>query len=316
MIKRTLHFGNPVYLSLKNNQLVVTYPTDVKKVERGQLLKQDDILPVNVKTVPIEDIGVVILENSRVTITTALLEQLTLNNVAVITCDNRHMPVGLLQPIEGHSEQSERYRHQFNASVPLKKQLWQQTIQAKIKNQAQQLKNRTGVDVKNMLYWSKSVTSGDVQNHEARAAAYYWKHFFDIDGFTRFRTGIAPNNLLNYGYAILRAITARALVSSGLFPTFGIHHHNKYNAYCLADDIMEPYRPFVDEIVGFIVDNFDDIDELDIEKKKLLLQVPVLDVVIKGKKSPLIIAMSRTTHSLYECFAGVSRKLVYPEVCG
>lgn len=310
MVKRTLHFGNPVYLSLKDEQLVVTYPNETDKIPVAQQLKVEST--TNQRKVAIEDLGVIILENSQVTITTALLEKLTLNNVAVITCDSKHMPIGLLQPLEGHTQQSERFKHQISASVPLKKNLWQQTIQAKINNQSNHLKERGGVNVKNMQFWSQQVTSGDIKNHEARAAAYYWKNLFPIDNFTRNRTGMPPNNLLNYGYAILRAITARALVGSGLFPAFGIHHHNKYNAYCLADDIMEPYRPYVDVIVAHLVDNLDELDELTIEIKTHLLQIPAMDVIIDGKKSPLLVVMSRTTNSLYECYVGISRKLIYP----
>ncbi len=296
MIKRTLFFGNPAYLNTKQEQLQITFPDNSKEP----------------KTVDIEDIGVLVLENQQITITNGLLNKLTQNNVAVINCDERHMPIGLLMPLDKHSEQSERFRYQIDASQPLKKNLWQQTVQAKIKNQAVHLEEYK-IPTDNMHYWSKNVTSGDKKNHEARAAAYYWKYIFDDKDFRRFREGIAPNNLLNYGYAILRAVTARALISTGLLPTLGIHHRNKYNAYCLADDIMEPYRPFVDMVVKHITDTEDKIDELNTEIKKHLLSIPALDVIIDGKKSPLMVAMSRTTNSLYECFAGYSRKILYPE---
>lgn len=295
MIKRTLCFSSPAYLSTRNEQLLVSYPNN-EQPER---------------TVPIEDIGFVVLEDPQITVTNKLLEKLTLNNAAIINCNHQHMPIGLLMPLSGNSEQNERFRVQLDASVPLKKNLWQQTIQAKINNQAALLAER-GIAHQNMLYWSKEVTSGDTLNHEARAAAYYWQNLFEIEGFNRYRNGIPPNNLLNYGYAILRAVCARALVSSGLFPTLGIHHANKYNAYCLADDIMEPYRPYVDMVVCFITDNYDNYEELTTELKKELLQIPALDVVIGGKKSPLMIAMSRTTNSLQECFSGQSRKIIYP----
>jgi len=224
-----------------------------------------------------------------------------------------------LMPLNGHSEQSERFRNQINASLPLKKNLWQQTVTAKILNQAALLKEN-GVTVQNMLHWAKSVTSGDTQNHEARAAAYYWQNLFDVPdlpdgktGFNRQQGGIPPNNLLNYGYAILRGITARAIVSSGMHPTLGIFHRNKYNAYCLADDIMEPYRPFVDLVVKDIVQTEDNIEELTVELKAQLLGVIAIDVMLDGKRSPLMVAMSRTTNSLYECFSGISRKILYPE---
>ena len=237
MIKQTLYFGNPAYLSLKDRQLVIRLPDKDQSVTR-----------------PIEDIGVVIVDNKQITLTSGLIEALLGNNCALITCDSSHLPVGLMLPLCGNTTQSERFRHQLSASLPLKKQLWQQTISQKIANQAQVLKECFGVEVGNMVSWSKNVKSGDSDNLEARAAAYYWRNMFDDeDVFIRDREGEPPNNLLNYGYAILRAIVARGLVSSGLLPTLGIHHHNRYNAYCLADDIMEPYRPYVDELVVIFV---------------------------------------------------------------
>jgi len=296
MIKRTLLFGSPAYLSTKNEQLLVKYPDEEQES----------------KTVAIEDIGVLLLEDPQITITNGLIAKLVENQTAIITCDHRHMPSGLMMPLRGHSEQQERFRAQIFASEPLKKNLWQQTIQAKIHNQAFHLKER-GIAAENMLHWEKSVTSGDTRNHEARAAAYYWGRLFDLPHFKRLPAGEAPNNLLNYGYAILRAVCARALVGSGLLPLLGIHHKNKYNAYCLADDIMEPYRPYVDLIVCHIVDNMSDYDTLTTRLKKELLQIPVIDVEIEGKKSPLMVAMSRTTSSLYDCFSGDTRKIKYPE---
>lgn len=295
MIKRTLFFGNPAYLSTKNEQIVIAYPNQEQET----------------KTVAIEDIGVIVLENQQITITNGLLEKLTNNNVALINCNQQHMPIGLLMPLSGHSKQSERFKHQINASVPLKKNLWQQTIASKIRNQAGLLKER-GIPMRKMELWSKEVTSGDALNHESRAAVYYWEKLFKLDNFTRGQKELPPNNLLNYGYAILRAITARALVSSGLLPTLGIFHHNKYNAYCLADDIMEPYRPYVDLIVCHIMETEDSYEELTIAIKKELLSIASIDVVIDGKNSPLMVAMSRTTNSLQECFEGSSRKILYP----
>ena len=165
-----------------------------------------------------------------------------------------------------------------------------------------------------MSVWANNVRSGDPDNLEARAAAYYWKLLFsNIKGFTREREGIPPNNLLNYGYAILRAIVARGLVTSGLLPTLGIHHHNRYNAYCLADDIMEPYRPYVDELVFQLTNAHDIPIELTKELKASLLTIPTLEVVINGRRSPLMVAVGQTTASLYKCFCGESRKIVYPE---
>ena len=235
------------------------------------------------------------------------------NNTAVITCDGTHHPSGLLLPLSVHNIQAERFRAQINASEPLKKQLWQQTVSAKIVNQAMLLKKR-GVGIQNMLFWAREVKSGDTENHEGRAAAYYWKNLFRDDmKFTRDRFGEPPNNVLNYGYAILRAIVARGLVGSGLLPTLGIHHTNKYNAYALADDIMEPYRPFVDAIVCDILDNGEDISELSTSLKKQLFVIPVLDIIIAEEKSPLMVGLQRTTASLAKCFEGNNRKVIYPE---
>lgn len=308
MIKRTLYFGNPSYLSLKNDQLVLKLP----EVEKNDTLP-DAFKQSNVRTIPIEDIGVVVLDHKQITITQALLAKLLENNCAVITCDDRHLPTGLLLPLEGNTLQSERFNDQIDASLPLKKQLWQQTVQAKIHNQASVLKRLRQTEVGNMSAWEKDVRSGDFDNLEGRAAVYYWKNLFpDIDGFLRDRDGKAPNNLLNYGYAILRAIIARALVSSGMLPTFGIHHHNRYNAYCLADDIMEPYRPYVDELVVNYTLRNGYPEELTTDVKSTMLSIPVLDVVINGQRSPLMIAATQTTASLYKCFSGELRKIVYP----
>lgn len=309
MIKKTLYFGNPAYLSLRNAQLVIKLP-DVENATAlpEALRKQMEI------TKPIEDIGIVVLDNKQITITSGLLEALLENNCSVITCDSKSMPTGLMLPLYGNTTQNERFREQLNSSLPLRKQLWQQTIQAKINNQASVLKDCKGEEVKCMNVWASDVRSGDPDNLEARAAAYYWKSMFgDIDGFTRQREGIPPNNLLNYGYAILRAIIARGLVTSGLLPTLGIHHHNRYNAYCLADDIMEPYRPYVDELVFQLVQKYGEKSELTKEIKTYLLSIPTLDVVIGGKRSPLMIAVGQTTASLYKCFSGELRRIVYPE---
>lgn len=303
MIKRTLYFGNPAYLSLQNAQLVIHLPD-----ANGM----DDRTGNN--TIPIEDIGIVVLDHKQITITQGLLEALLNNNAAVITCDSSRMPVGLLLPLRGNTTQSERFTAQIEASHPLRKQLWQQTIQAKIGNQAYVLSTCRNAVVKNMLAWVDDVKSGDSDNLEARAAAYYWANMFPaIPEFRRGREGPPPNNLLNYGYAILRAVVARSLVASGLLPTLGIHHHNRYNAYCLADDIMEPYRPFVDKLVVELTDSGEDIQELTKPLKAKLLSIPILDVTINDQRSPLMIAVGITTASLAKCYLGEARKIVYPE---
>ncbi len=310
MIKKTLYFGNPAYLSLRNGQLIIKLPEIVNNDTLPQSFKQQ-----NVVSRPIEDIGVIVIDNKQITITSGLMSALLENNCAVITCDSHSMPIGLHLPLDCNTTQSERFRYQIEASLPLRKQLWQQTIQQKISNQAAVLKSFTDAEVKCMHIWANDVRSGDSENMEGRAAAYYWKSLFGhIDGFTRDRNGIPPNSILNYGYAILRAIIARSLVGSGLLPTLGIHHHNRYNSYCLADDIMEPYRPYIDRIVYSMVKKYGCDITLTKEIKSELLTIPTIDVNIGAKSSPLMIAASQTTASLYKCFSGEQRRIIYPKI--
>lgn len=315
MIKRTLYFSSPAYLSKKDEQLVIKLP-EIKK-EKDDQAESDSNHKYkergNDNTIPIEDIGIIILDNQQITLSHGLLASLLKNNCAVVTCDTKHLPTGLFLPLESHQEQSERFQTQVEATEPLKKQLWQQTITSKIMNQAMVLAKRKK-DNDNMKRWAKKVRSGDPDNLEGRAAAYYWKNLFPKElEFIRDRYGQPPNNLLNYGYAILRATVARGLVASGLLPTLGIHHHNKYNAYCLADDIMEPYRPFVDDYVATIIEDGEDFTELAPSIKKQLLTIPAIDIIIDGEKSPLMVGLQRTTGSLAKCFSGKARKIIYPE---
>lgn len=294
MVKRTLYFGNPAYLKTSHKQLLIS-----------QTGKED-------KQVPIEDIGVLILDHLQITITQPTLTRLLQNNVAVITCDETHHPIGLFLNLDGHTLQSQKFKVQIEAPIPLKKQLWQQTVEAKITNQAALLRDQK-IEHKLLLTLAKDVRSGDNTNHEAQAAVYYWKNLFpDFLKFSRSRDGAPPNNLLNYGYAILRATVARSLVASGLLPTLGIFHRNQYNAYCLADDMMEPYRPFVDKIVCDIVTMNGKFLEMTSGMKEQLLSLPAVDVKIGGQKSPLMVAVQRTTASLAKCFEGGTRKILYP----
>ena len=308
MIKKTLCFGTSAYLGVRNNQLVIKIP---------EVESNDDFTPeykkMSERTIPIEDIGVVVLDNKRITITSGAIEQLLANNCAVITCDQKSMPTGLMLPLSCNTLQSERFQDQIAASLPLRKQLWAQTVRQKVRNQQWMLSHYTNAETNCMRVMANEVRSGDPDNIEARAAAYYWRNLFpDIPTFVRGREGEPPNNLLNYGYAILRAVVARSLVGSGLLPTLGIHHHNRYNAYCLADDIMEPYRPYVDELVLQIMQEVDDYSELTKDIKGSLLRIPTLDVVIDGKQSPLMIACRQTTASLYKCFCGEEHSVSYP----
>lgn len=296
MIKRTLYFGNPAYLKTSNEQLVIE-----RKDEPAQ-------------QIPIEDIGLVLLDHPQITITQVVLAKLLAQNVAVITCNATHHPVGMLLPLEGHSLHSQRFKDQLNSTVPLRKQLWQQTVAAKIHNQAAVLISMRQ-EANYLTQLAATVKSGDSGQYEAKAAAYYWKRLFpDFLQFTRSREGPPPNNLLNYGYAIVRAMVARALVGSGLLPVMGIHHRNQYNAYCLADDIMEPYRPYVDQVVYQMVRQHGQYLEITPNMKKAFLQLPGNDVWIDDQMSPMLHAITRTTASLAKCFMGEQRKILYPDL--
>ncbi|MCK9256006.1 MAG: type II CRISPR-associated endonuclease Cas1 [Bacteroidales bacterium] len=293
MLKKTLFFTNPYRLSLKNNQLVAESHID------GEI-----------RTIPVEDIGFVILDNMQISISLPLIEALVENNVAIVFSNSKHLPQAMMLNLDSHSLQTEIFRTQINASLSIKKNLWKQTIESKIKNQAKLLE-LLGKDNLDILNLSKNVKSGDSDNREGIAARIYWSRLFH-QGFIRDRYGIPPNNLLNYGYIVLRAAVARALVGSGLLPTLGIHHHNRYNAYCLADDIMEPYRPYVDKRVYSMYQSFEDVFILEKEHKAELLKVLTDDVKIDGLKRPLSLALSITTASLSKVFAGEIRNLKYP----
>ncbi len=302
MIKKTIYFSRRAYLSLHLGQLVIELP-------------QTDDSPALKTTRPIEDLGIIIIESLHVTMTSALLSALLENNVAVITCNERHMPQGMFLSLDGNTLQSERFQNQIAASLPLKKQLWQQTVSAKIANQYAVLKQWNSKECECMRIWSEKVKSGDSENMEGRAAAFYWRNIFeDNPSFTRERDADEPNSLFNYGYAILRAIIARALVGSGMLPTLGIHHKNRYNPYCLADDIMEPYRPYVDMLVMEIIRDHGEAPKLTPEIKRRLLELPTIDTQIGNNVRPLMIAATFTASSLAKCFNGEVRKILYPQL--
>ena len=288
-------------------------------------------------SIPIEDIGIVVLDHKQITITQALIEGLLDNNVALITCDSTHHPTGLMLPLCGNTIQNERFRAQLDATEPLKKQLWAQTVSQKIKNQAAMFGSRN-IDNNYLIPLYRNVKSGDPDNCEATAAAHYWGNLFksllpknpnitgfenlsgliansttNLTNFKRFREGLPPNNYLNYGYALLRATMARSIVGAGLLPTLGIFHHNRYNAYCLADDLMEPYRPYVDKVVYSIIEEHGTHEDIPKEIKAILLKIPAMDVLMDGEKSPLMNATQRTAVSLVKCFNGEQRKLGYPD---
>lgn len=301
MIKQMLYFSSPVKLNIKNNQLRIVFNHDDNKNENAEICR------------PIEDIGIVVIDTPQIVLTSAVLSCLVANGIAILCCDNKHMPAGLMLNLNSNSVQAERFQTQLNVSIPLKKRLWQQTVSSKIYNQAIVLYRLSGKRHVTLTRYMNNVKSGDTDNIEGRAAAYYWKNIWSKDtNFKRSRDGEEPNSLLNYGYAILRAIVCRALVSSGLHLTLGIFHKNKYNPYCLADDIMEPYRPFVDYKVAEIFFSNPDASLEDKNIKRELMAIATEDVVIEGRKRPLMVGVSETTASLYRCYSGELRKIKYP----
>lgn len=292
MIKKTLLFTNKCSITTSNEQLIIT--TEDRN-----------------RSIPIEDIGYVIIDHNEVYISIPAINKLIAHNCACIICDEKHLPNGMLLNLNSHHIQQEIFKYQIEASMPLKKQLWQQTIVEKIKNQGLLLKAITGLD-NSFDYLAGKVLSGDTSNMEAVAANFYWKSFFEID-FKRERFGDYPNNFLNYGYAILRAATARALSGSGLLNTLGIHHKSKYNAFALADDIMEPFRPLVDEAVYALMKEYEE-QELTTEIKAKLLEVLTRTVYFKNEKSPLMVALQKTASSLQQCYSGERKKIKYPNL--
>ena len=291
MVKRTLLFTNPCRLSMKNAQLVV-----------------ENHETAEIKTVPIEDIGVVLIENQMVTFTIPAMNAMVENNCAVIFCDGKHMPVSMLMNLDSNSVQSETYRFQVEASQPLKKNLWKQVVEAKIRNQSSLLRE-LGKDGDVLKPYYSNVKSGDVDNREGIAARVYWDMLFD-GSFQRDRDGEGPNALLNYGYAILRAGMARAIMGSGLFPAFALFHKNRYNAFPLADDLMEPYRPYVDQIVYSLYQ--DGVMTLNASSKQALLRLLFIDTVFKDITRPLELGLTMTSASLVKCLKGEQKQLVFP----
>jgi CRISPR-associated endonuclease Cas1 len=292
MLKRAIYFSNPFCLSLRNNQMIV-YSKEMPDMQQS---------------IPIEDIGVVVLEHQQTTVTLPLLNALSDNNVAVIFCGDNRLPNAMLLNLDSNRTQGEHYRDQVEAGEPLKKGLWRQIVEAKIRNQAALLL-KLGKDGNKLKPYYQNVKSGDSDNREGVAAKIYWTELFG-SGFVRAREGVEPNNLLNYGYTILRAAVARSLMGSGLFPAFGIFHRNRYNAFPLADDIMEPYRPYVDEIVFRLYAEGD--TQLTKEVKGELLRLLFVDTRFDKVLRPLDVGLTFTAASLAKCFAGKQKRIMYP----
>lgn len=295
MLKRTVYFESAAHLCFKNGQLVYNPRPE------GEA-----------RTVPIEDIGFVVLDHHSITLSLRLIEELTANNAAIVFCDKLHHPTAMSVPFAGNITHAETLSAQLAMSAPLKKKLWKQTVEMKIKNQAAVLEKTDSGGMATLRRYADSVKSGDTENREGAAARVYWQKLFGNE-FRRERYGDAPNHLLNYAYAILRAAVARSLVGSGLYPAIGIFHHNKYNAYALADDVMEPYRPYVDELVYELWKDLDpDDDDISKEQKQQLLKVLAADVHMTNTLRPLMVGLSYTTASLARCISGEQKKVDYP----
>ena len=292
MLKRTLVFSNPITLSLRSCQLVLAYKDD----------------PNNKQTIPIEDIGVIIIDHQQVSITIPLMNALVEGNVQVVVCNDHGMPSAMLQSFEGNNLQGEILRNQIGVGEVLKKQIWKQIVEAKIKNQSALL-NKVGRNGSILKPYYQNVKSGDTDNREGIAARIYFSELFG-ELFVRDRSLSGINLLLNYGYTILRAATARSLVSSGLLPAIGIFHHNRSNAFPLADDIMEPYRPYVDEIVYDLA--MQGRLELTKNNKADLIKVLYADTQFVKVTRPLSVGLSLTSASLAKCFAKEQVKLSLP----
>ncbi len=292
MLKRTLVFSSPMILSLKNLQLVVAYKDS----------------PDERRTIPIEDVGVVLLENQQTSITLPLLNALAESEVQVVICNSKGMPSAMIQSMNSNNLQGETLRNQIACGEVLKKQLWKQVVEAKIKNQASLL-NSVGEDGNILKPFYSNVRSGDVDNREGIAARIYFQNLFG-DTFIRDRDEQGINALLNYGYSILRAATCRAIVSSGLLPAIGIYHHNRSNAYPLADDLMEPFRPFIDGVVYDLA--MHGKTELTKEVKAELISVLYTDTIYEKVKRPLSVGLSMTTASMVKCLSKELNSLSLP----
>ncbi len=264
-------------------------------------------------TVPLDEVGVLVVSHPCVSFTQAVLAGLAGAGGAFVACDGRHMPVGMMLPLGGHHVQAERFAAQAAAPLPLKKRLWQQIVKAKIRAQGRLLERLRGGD-DGLLRLARQVRSGDPQNVEARASQRYWAALFGNRPFARSRDADDQNRHLNYGYAVLRAIVGRAICASGLHPSLGIHHHNRYDAFCLADDLMEPFRPLVDEAVARWVDKHGPSAPLDREAKAFLLAALTGRLTVEGERRTLFDAVSRAAASLAAAFEGKRKGLALPDV--
>ncbi|MFI4859346.1 MAG: type II CRISPR-associated endonuclease Cas1 [Phycisphaerales bacterium JB063] len=310
MIKRTIEISRrPAHLSAKLGQLIVQ-PFDAPKDEAT--------------SIPAEDIGIVVVDHAQVIYSHGALQTLLDNGACVVICGRDHQPAGLLLPVSPHTQQVERLRIQIDASKPTNKRLWQQVVIAKVRAQASNLLRPTegrpeGAEIsrRKLANLAGEVKSGDTSNVEAQAAKVYWAAWRqfggpELHGWYRDKDGTDPLNAhLNYGYAILRAAVARALVAAGLHPALGLHHQNRANAFCLADDLMEPFRPLIDrEAIALIREGREQLDQ---SNKARLLALLTAECVMDDQSGPLMVQLHRMTASLVRCLSGEDRQLAIPK---
>lgn len=294
MIRKTVEIATAgTRLSIAHRQLVIDRPEAEKR------------------TLPCEDIGVLIVDHPQVSYTHSVFTTLLEEGAAVVLCGANHLPAGLMLPLDAHTTQTERHRAQVQTSEGVKNRAWQLIIAAKLRQQAAVLTHFTDDDV-GLSEIARRVRSGDPDNLEAMAAQRYWPRLFGPD-FRRFRDGPPPNNLLNYGYAIVRAAVARSIAAAGLITTLGIHHRNRSNPFCLADDLMEPYRPYVDWRVKQVLTEGVVPKELDRPSKAAMLSLFNETVVVGGRRSPLLLAIQASAASLCRMLTEGGKELVLPE---
>jgi CRISPR-associated protein Cas1 len=283
-----------VNLHIKNKQLMLTMP------DGGQ------------ESMPLDDVGVLVASHPNISYTQSVLSTLLEQGGSFVACSRNCMPVGMLLPIESNYIQTERMALQASASVPCKKRIWQQIIKAKVKSQGELLKTLYKDD-EGLLGLAEKVKSGDVGNVEAQAARRYWSKLFNDSSFRRNRDAEDQNRFLNYGYAILRAIVARGLCATGLHPSLGVHHHNRYNAFCLADDVMEPMRAIVDKVVVEYTKDWGVKAPLDNSVKRMLIGTLQEKFLYNKEKRNLFDITNRIGSSLVACFNGEKTNIMFPE---
>lgn len=262
--------------------------------------------------VPLTQVAALVLSNPHVSVTNAALAGVATNGGVVVVSDNKFQPAGMLLPLDSHYVQGERFRMQAAVTQPVQKRLWQQIVRSKILAQAMTLKRLTGHD-SGLSYLVGRVASGDTGNLEAQAAQRYWPVVFNNPHFRRNRDAEDQNRLLNYGYAVLRALTARAICAAGLHPALGVHHHNRYDSFALASDMMEPFRPLVDETVVRIVNEHGDGVALGRDVKRTIITGVTGLIKVEDETRTIFSILAKCASSLAAVYAGERKKLFLPE---